>query len=99
MKIQVQSLHFDADQKLIDFIDKKVNKLNTFYDNIINADVVLSLSNMNAQVKEKVVVLKTHIPGATLVARETSEIFEESVDLAVESIRRQLTKHKTKIKN
>lgn len=99
MKIKIQTLHFDADHKLIEFIDKKVKKLEVIYDKIINLDVILSLENLSTQVKEKVVVLKTHVPGNVLVARETSEIFEESLDLALDSIKRQLEKHKTKNKN
>ncbi len=99
MKVQIQSLHFDADKKLVDFITKKVNKLQQFYDQIIDSDVVLSFENLNTQVKDKVVVIKTKIPGTTLVAKEKAKVFEESVDLAVESIKRQLDKYKQKIKS
>ena len=95
MKIQIQTVHFNADQKLIEFIDKKVKKLETFHDKILNLDVILSLENLSTQVKEKVVVLKSHVPGNVLVSRETSDIFEESLDLAVASMRKQLEKHKT----
>lgn len=98
MKVQIQSLHFDADKKLVDFITKKVNKLQQFYDQIIDSDVVLSFENLNTQVKDKVVVIKTKIPGTTLVAKEKAKVFEESVDLAVDSIKRQLDKYKQKIK-
>jgi len=99
MKIQIQSLHFDADQKLIEFIGKKMNKLDQFYDRIIDSDVILSLENLNTQVKDKVVVIRTKIPGNTLVAKERAKAFEESVDLAIESLRRQLERSKSKIKN
>jgi putative sigma-54 modulation protein len=99
MKVQIQSLHFDADKKLVDFITKKVNKLQQFYDQIIDSDVVLSFEKLNTQVKDKVVVIKTKIPGTTLVAKEKAKVFEESVDLAVDSIKRQLDKYKQKIKN
>jgi len=99
MKVQIQSVHFDADKKLVDFITKKVNKLQQFYDQIIDSDVVLSFENLNTQVKDKVVVIKTKIPGTTLVAKEKAKVFEESVDLAVDSIKRQLDKYKQKIKN
>ena len=52
MKIQIQTVHFNADQKLIEFIDKKVKKLETFHDKILNLDVILSLENLSTQVKE-----------------------------------------------
>lgn len=99
MKVQIQTVHFDADTKLLEFISKKVDKLTHFYDRIIDSDVVLTMENLNTQVKDKVVVIKTKIPGTTLVAKEKSKYFEESVDLAVDSIKRQIDKHKEKTKS
>ncbi|HMW13153.1 MAG: ribosome-associated translation inhibitor RaiA [Chitinophagales bacterium] len=98
MKIQIQSLHFDADKSLKDFINKKLVKLETFYDKIIDSDVVLSLEQLNTQVRDKVVVIKTNIPGGTLIAKEKSKKFEAAVDLAVESLKKQLEKIKAKKK-
>ena len=96
MKIEIQTVHFDADQKLLDFIEKRVNKLTLFYDRIIDSSVVLSLENLNTQVKDKVAVIKTNIPGGTLIAKETAKAFEESVVLAIDSLKRQLEKIKNK---
>ncbi|MBP6048247.1 MAG: ribosome-associated translation inhibitor RaiA [Chitinophagales bacterium] len=98
MKIQIQSVHFDADQSLKSFINKKLTKLETFYDKIIDSDVVLSLEQLNTQVRDKVVVIKTNIPGSTIIAKEKSKKFEEAIDLAVESLKKQLVKIKTKYK-
>lgn len=99
MSISIQSLHFDADEKLKEFVEKKVDKLHTFHDKIIDLDIVLKLEDNGTQVKNKIAVLKTKIPGATLVAKESTKVFEESVDLAVDHIRRQLKRHKQKTKN
>lgn len=99
MKLQIQSLHFTADKKLIEFIGKKMTKLDQVYDRIIDSDVILSLENLNTQIKDKVVVIRTKIPGSTLIAKERAKVFEESVDLAIESLRRQLERYKSKIKN
>ncbi len=96
MKIQIQTVHFDADASLKDFISKRLNKLELFYDRIIDSDVVLSMEQLNTQVKDKVVMIKTTVPGATIIAKEKSKKFEEAIDLAVESLRKQLTKHKEK---
>ncbi len=98
MKIQIQSLHFDADQSLKEFINRKLTKLETFYDRIIDSDVILSLEQLNTQVKDKVVVIKTNIPGNTLIAKEKSKKFEQAVDMAVDSLKRQIEKIKTKNK-
>lgn len=92
MKVQIQTVHFDADQKLLDFINKKVNKLGVFSDKIIDANVVLSMEKLGSQIKDKVAVVKLNVPGSTLVAKEKAKVFEESVDLAVGSLRRQIEK-------
>lgn len=96
MKVEIQSLHFNADTSLLEFINKKMDKLNRFYDKIIGSDVVLSLEQLNTQVKDKVVIIKTQIPGDILVAKEKSKKFEEAVDLAIESIKKQIEKFKGK---
>jgi len=94
MKIQIQSLHFDADKSLKEFINKKLEKLETFYDKIIDSDVILSFEQLNTQVKDKVVVIKANVPGNTLIAKEKSKKFEAAVDMAVDSLKRQLDKVK-----
>ena len=96
MKVEIQSLHFNADASLVEFINKKMEKLDRFYDKIIGSDVVLSLEQLNTQVKDKVVIIKTQIPGQILIAKETSKKFEEAVDFAVESIKKQMEKFKAK---
>lgn len=98
MKIQIQSLHFDADKSLKEFINKKLEKLETFYDKIIDSDVILSFEQLNTQVKDKVVVIKANVPGNTLIAKEKSKKFEAAVDMAVDSLKRQLHKVKSKKK-
>lgn len=98
MEIKIQSIHFDADEKLLEFSKKKVGKLTQFFDHIITADVYFRLENNGATVKDKVVDLKVNIPGQTLYASETSKTFEESVDSTVASLERQLKKHKEKLK-
>ncbi len=98
MKIGIQSIHFDADQKLLAFIQKKVDKLDLFYDQIIGGEVYLKLNNV-ADDANKVAEIKIMIPGSTLFAKETCKSFEEATDLAIESLRKQITKHKDKIKS
>lgn len=99
MDITIQAIHFEADSKLVDLIHKKMEKLPKYFEHIINADVFLKLDNQGAQVKDKVVHISLNLPGTTLHAKESSKNFEESLDQAVETIRRQLRKHKEKIRN
>ena len=95
MEIRTQAVNFDADTKLIEFIDRKLGKLDTFYDNIVSTDVFLKLEK-TGQVQDKIVEIKLKVPGSTLVAKETSKSFEESIDLSASSLRRQLLKYKDK---
>jgi putative sigma-54 modulation protein len=97
MKIHTEAVQFKADQKLHDFIAKKMEKLTTFFDKIINADVKLRLEN-SGQVKDKVAEIQVQVPGQVLFAKETNKTFEQSIDSAVDNLRRQLAKHKDKEK-
>lgn len=97
MKVQTQSIHFDADGKLIEFIEKKVEKLGTFFDHIISADVMLRLEN-NGQVQDKIAEIKIKVPKDILIAKETDKTFEAAIDAAVEALRRQIIKHKERMR-
>lgn len=93
MKIHTEAVHFTADQKLLDFIERKLTKLETFFDRILDVQVILKLENIG-QVRDKVAELIVHIPGGQLIAKETNKTFEVAIDEATESIRRQLIKTK-----
>ena len=95
MRLQMHSIHFDADQKLLEFIQKKADKLDTFYDRIVDGEVFLKLDK-NETNENKVVEIKLNIPGQQLFAKEHSGSFEAATDLVVEALRRQLKKHKEK---
>jgi putative sigma-54 modulation protein len=96
MKINVNAVHFTADQKLITFINEKVNKLELFYDNIIGVEVFLRLDKEHAH-DNKIAEVKIHIPGKELFAKKQCKSFEEATDLAVEALRKQVKKHKEKV--
>lgn len=99
MNIQVNSVHFTADQKLIDFVNKKVPKLDTYFEGIISAEVIMKVVKPETA-NNKVAEIKLSIPGTDyLFAEKQADSFEEAIDLAIEAIRRQLTKHKDKLKD
>ena len=95
MKITVQSIRFNADKKLLDFIQKKVDKLDTFFDHIINGEVYLKLENVEDEAN-KITEIKLMLPGHLIFAKEQCKTFEEATDLAVESLRKQIDKYKQK---
>ena len=96
MKIHMTAVHFAADQKLTDYIEKKAAKLNQFFDRIIDAQVFLKLEN-SGQVRDKIVELKLMVPGDTLVAKEVSKTFEAATDAVIDNMKRQLNRHKERL--
>lgn len=96
MNINIESLDFKADKKLLDFIEKKVNKLTKFYDGIVSADVKLRLEKEENK-ENKVAEVKLKVPQSDLFAKRNSTTFEEAVDNVTEALRKQLKKHKEKL--
>lgn len=98
MQIQVHSIHFDADEKLINFIEEKLEKLTQFHDHIIGGEVFLRLENADNK-ENKVAEIKLLVPGKDLFAKRQCKSFEEATDDAVEALRRQINKHKEKLRS
>ena len=96
MKLQMHSIRFDADQKLLDFIQKKVDKLEKFYDRVIDGEVYLKLENDDIN-GNKIVEIKLNSPGNQFFVKEQARTFEAGTDIAVEALKRQIKKHKEKI--
>src|SRR5688572_21045604 len=97
MKLQVHSIHFDADRKLIDYIQKKLDKLDTFYDRLVDGEVFLRLNNEG--IDNKTVEIKLRVPGSLLFAVEKARSFEAATGMAADALRMQLKKFKTKVRN
>jgi len=98
MNIKIHSIHFDADSKLLGFIDQKIKKLLQFYDDIIGAEVFLRLEKVQ-DMENKIVEIKLFIPGNDVFAKKQSKTFEISTDECVEALRKQLKKHKEKLRS
>ncbi|MCW0484618.1 ribosome hibernation-promoting factor, HPF/YfiA family [Gaoshiqia sediminis] len=98
MNINVNAIHFTADQKLVDFATKKTTKLDTFFDGIISAEVILKVLKPEAA-NNKVAEIKISIPANDyLFAKKQADTFEEAIDLSVDALRKQLAKFKEKLK-
>lgn len=96
MNVNVQSIKFDADKKLIEFIEKKSEKLNKFFDGIVGIEVFLRLEN--APIENKKVEIKVVIPGSELFAERICKTFEEATDECVDALKTQLNKAKEKMR-
>jgi len=97
MTVKIQSVHFDADKKLLDFIQERVDKLTTFYDGIITSEVILKLDKSDSA-ENKIAEIKVHISGNDLFAKKQCKSFEEAIDVSLDALKTQIKKHKEKIK-
>jgi len=95
MNINISSLRFKTDKKLETFVTEKVEKLSKIYDNIIGAEVFLKLENTDKP-ENKTTEIRMKIRGNDALASKTAKTFEESTDLTVEALKRQLKKIKDK---
>ena len=93
MEIRIQSLKFNADQKLRDYVEKKVSKIERFDDNITSVEVVLSLEE---RPENKAVKLQVAVPSDTLVVDRSAKNFEEAVTEAVDIMKERLVRNKEK---
>ena len=96
MDVKIQTVHFESDEKLLDFVRKKIEKLNTYHDRITKVDVFLKLDNIVHTLKDKIVELRVHVPKRDFFVKATSKSFEESFDNAYLSLINQLKRQKEK---
>ena len=95
MNIQIHSVRFNADKKLIDFVNQKLGKLTQYGEDIVNVEVFLRLDNDSTR-ENKISEIKLDISGKPLFARKQSKSFEEATDDAIDALKKQITKHKQK---
>ena len=93
MEIRIQTLKFDADQKLLEYVNKKVAKLERFDDNITSVEVVLSLME---KPENKAVKIQANVPSDALVVEKNAKTFEVATTDAVDAMKERLTRNKEK---
>mgnify|MGYP001096639624 CR=1 FL=1 len=97
MKVNLQSVGFKADQKLVDYIQEKLDKLEQFHDHIIDADVYLKVKNTTSR-ENKIVEIRLNVPGNDILVTKEGESFEGATDIGSDVLKRQLRKHKEKVR-
>ena len=97
MKVNIQSVNFSADKKLLDFIQKRMDKLDVFYDKVIQTDVFLKVENTSDK-ENKIFEARVSVPGDSFVVKKQCKSFEEGADTAASSLERQLKKRKEKLR-
>ena len=96
MDFKVNTVHFTADKKLVDFIHDKVKKLGMMSDQIISSEVYLRVDK-NSDKENKIAEVKLLMPGSELFAKKQCKSFEEATDNVVDALKRQLEKYKAKV--
>ncbi len=96
MNVNIQTVHFDADSKLITYIEKKIPKLTQFHDRITNVHIYLKLDNIVHNIKDKVAEIKVMIPRHEFFVKQSSKSFEESFDVAMDAVINQIKRKKEK---
>ncbi|MEH6535463.1 MAG: ribosome-associated translation inhibitor RaiA [Psychroserpens sp.] len=97
MKVNTQSVNFNADKKLIDFIQKRMDKLDMFYDKVIQSDVYLKVENTSDK-ENKIFEARVKVPGDSFIVKKQCKTFEEGTDMAISSLERQLKRRKEKLR-
>ena len=97
MKVNTQSVNFTADRKLIDFIQRRMDKLDMFYDKVIQSDVYLKVENTSDK-ENKIFEARVKVPGDSFIVKKQCKTFEEGTDMAVSSLERQLKRRKEKLR-
>ena len=93
MEIRVQSIKFNADQKLLDFVEKKFSRIEKFYEAVTSVDVALSLLPEH---ENKNVKVQVSIPGSTIVVEKNAKTFEDAVVDCADILKEKLVKVKEK---
>ncbi len=93
MEINIKSLKFDADQKLIAFVEKKVARLERFYEGLTEVNVTMTLLH---EPDNKDVKLQIHIPGEELIIQRNAKTFEDAVTECADAMKEKLTRAREK---
>jgi putative sigma-54 modulation protein len=97
MNVIINSVHFKTDKKLEVFIREKLEKLNTFFEGVIGGEVILKTDNTETR-ENKIAEVRLIIKGYDLFAKKEASTFEAAIDQASEALRKQLVKHKEKVR-
>lgn len=94
MNVNIQTVHFDADRRLIEHIERKLDKIRSFFERITSVDVFLKIDNPAHHIKDKVAEIRIQVPQHHFFVKQVSKSFEESFDSAYESVIAQIKRHK-----
>lgn len=99
MDIKIYTIQFDADEKLLSFTHKKVKKITDTLDGVVGAEVFLTYNKSKPKhTNNKTAKIKLEVPGHDLFAEKEGNTFEEAVDQSIDALKKQIEKHKSKLR-
>lgn len=98
MNINIRSINFTADEKLKDYAERKLSRMEKYFDRILNVDVSFKLDNMNQRIKDKIAEIHIRVPGDVLVVTSKSKTFEGAMEAALRTVKRRIIRYKEKIR-
>lgn len=96
MNVNIQTVRFAADSKLLEFINRKIDKIKQFHDRITHIDVYLKLDNVVHNIKDKIVEIRVSVPKQEFFVKQSSKSFEESFDGALDAVVNQIKRKKVR---
>lgn len=96
MTIKLQTVNFNAKADLADYVEKKLSKLDQFYDKIISAQVNMRVENISEK-ENKFVDIKLEVPGDDIVVKKSGQSFEECIDLSIDTLKKLIIRKKEKV--
>ena len=93
MEVKIQSVKFDASKQLIEFVEKKMSRLERFEGNSTGVDVTLKLDKDDEK-GNKLALVTLHVPGGDIVSEQRARTFEEAVDMALDAVKRRIEKRR-----
>lgn len=97
MNVNIQAVHFNADTKLVEYVNRKTQRLTNFHDRIVKVDVFLKLDNLVHNIKDKIAEIRIHVPRQNIFVKASSKSFEESFDNALDSAINQIKRKKERL--
>jgi len=94
MEAKIKAIHFDITDKLVNFINKKTDKLSRRFEAITEVEVTLKVVKPETSMNKEAGIKLLVPPAADLFASKTADTFEEAVDLCLDALERQLETNK-----
>jgi len=95
MNVAVHSVHFKASNRLLEYVQSKVETVTKVSNRVNKATVFLRLDN-NHVYENKIAEVCIHLPGQEVVVKKEAKTFEKSVSLAMNALRRIVKRNKGK---